>query len=219
MPRTAIDYSKSCIYKICCKDPSIEDIYVGSTTEIAKRRCVHKNTCNNPNVKGHSRQVYQFIRENGGWDNWDLVRIESFPCDSYEAMLQRERELFDELKPTLNSNRPKISKEERLEVVRAQAKAWREAYPDKHRAASKAWADANRERVRANNKEWREANPEKEVERKKAWDAKRVICERCGKEVARGHLKTHQKSKKCVAAQSASNIAPLEDPPIQIVNC
>ena len=110
MPKTPIDYSKCCIYKICCKDPSINDIYVGSTTDIVKRRWGHKSKCHDPNSKGHNYNVYKFIRDHGGWDNWDVVRIESFPCESSEAMLQREREVFDELKPSLNTRAPKSAK-------------------------------------------------------------------------------------------------------------
>ena len=29
-----VDYSKSVIYKLCCKDPTITDIYIGSTTNM-----------------------------------------------------------------------------------------------------------------------------------------------------------------------------------------
>jgi len=229
MPKTPIDYSKCCIYKICCKDPSINEIYVGSTTEIVKRRWNHKSKCNDPNSKEHNYNVYKFIRENGGWDNWDMVRIESFPCESSEEVRQREREVFDELKPTLNIRRPKISNEEILEEARARNKAlyavnpeknraknkaWYAANQEKSRAASKAWNAANPEKHRAASKAWNAANPEKHRANKKAWSTEKVVCEHCNKEVSRGNLRVHQRTKKCVAAQNAANItAPLEDPP------
>ena len=41
MPKTPIDYSKACIYKICCKDVEIVDVYVGSTTNLIQRRKSH----------------------------------------------------------------------------------------------------------------------------------------------------------------------------------
>jgi len=36
MPRTPVDYSKTIIYKIVCKDLSIVDLYVGHTTDLEK---------------------------------------------------------------------------------------------------------------------------------------------------------------------------------------
>ena len=75
MPKTPIDYSKTIIYKICCKDPSITDVYVGHTTDLTKRRCKHKYCCNNPENKYFNCLKYQFIRENGGWSNWEIVVI------------------------------------------------------------------------------------------------------------------------------------------------
>jgi hypothetical protein len=38
MPRLPIDYSKSIIYKIVCKDLDVKDCYVGSTTNFTNRK-------------------------------------------------------------------------------------------------------------------------------------------------------------------------------------
>ena len=237
MPKTPIDYSKCCIYKICCLDATIDDIYVGSTTDMVKRRHGHKSKCNDPKSKGHNYQVYQFIREHGHWENWEMVRIESFPCENSDEMRQREREIFDELRPTLNAIRPKSSKEEKNEGKRmwetanpekmdAARHAWRAANTVRERTTTKAWQTANSERVKATTKAWQTANPERvranraawkaaNVERlsatNRAWRTKRVACGHCGKDVCRGGLKNHQRSKKCVAAQNAPITAePLE---------
>jgi hypothetical protein len=48
------DYSNSIIYKLCCKDTSITDIYVGSTTAFRARKCQHKTVCHNENDKKHN---------------------------------------------------------------------------------------------------------------------------------------------------------------------
>jgi hypothetical protein len=113
MPKKAIDYSKSCIYKICCKDPDITDIYIGSTTELTKRRYKHKQSCVSPKQVHHNLTVYKYIRDNGGWDNWEVVKIENYKCNCREDLFKRERELFEILKPTLNKNRPIIFVEEK----------------------------------------------------------------------------------------------------------
>lgn len=173
MPRKAIDYSKACIYKICCRDAEILDLYVGSTTDLVKRRYAHKLNCRDPNQQGHGYQVYNFIRENGGWDNWEVVQVESFKCSNSEDLCQREREVFDILKPSLNKNRPKVTSDEAAA---------------RRLATHKAWREANSETVRANTK---------------AWNNKRVVCEHCHKEVAQGGLKKHQRTNKCLGSHDA----------------
>ena len=100
------DYSKSTIYKIACKDPNIEEIYIGSTCNFIKRRWQHKSICNNPNDKHYNQYVYQFIREHGGWENWDVYIIEKFSCTSKMQKEQVERGWVEELKSTLNKNVP-----------------------------------------------------------------------------------------------------------------
>ena len=49
MPKDLIDYSKTVIYKICCLDKSIQDLYIGHTTNFTKRKYQHKVCCNDIN--------------------------------------------------------------------------------------------------------------------------------------------------------------------------
>jgi len=85
MPRTAVDYSKCCIYKIeHIDDDSL--VYVGNTTHFEKRKCKHKNACNNVKSKYYHLKVYQMIRENGGWDEFKMIEVEKYKCnDKREA--------------------------------------------------------------------------------------------------------------------------------------
>ena len=86
MPGTAINYDNTMFYKICCKDPAITENYVGHTTNWNKRKQLHKESCNNVNIKQHNYPVYKFIRENGGWNNWDMILIDRCSCvDELEA--------------------------------------------------------------------------------------------------------------------------------------
>ena len=97
------DYSKCCIYKLCCKDATIESIYIGSTTNANKRKCDHKARCTNPNSKEYNTYKYQFIREHGCFDNWDLIVIEEFSCNSKMEKERMERSYVEKLKPSLNT--------------------------------------------------------------------------------------------------------------------
>lgn len=106
MPRKAIDYSNCVMYKIVPIDPTIDFRYVGHTTNWTVRKYTHKTTCNNPSHKYHNLKLYRTIRENGGWDNFEMKIIEEYPCSSVEEALVRETQLFDELKANLNTNVP-----------------------------------------------------------------------------------------------------------------
>lgn len=112
MPRLPIDYSKTIIYKICCNDINITDIYVGHTTDLTRRRQQHKESCNNENNKKNNYNVYQFIRENGEWDNWSVIPIEEYPCENIIQASIRERYWLEELKATLNTKIPSRTKKE-----------------------------------------------------------------------------------------------------------
>jgi predicted GIY-YIG superfamily endonuclease len=130
MPRVAKDYSKTIIYKIACKDPSITDCYIGCTTNFSKRKSHHKHNCNN-NVR--KNYIYQFIRANGGWNNWDMVMVEEFNCDNELQASARERHWFDIIKPTLNMQCPN----------EGTGKLWRDNHPDYMKEYGKEWRDNN----------------------------------------------------------------------------
>jgi len=111
-----VNYNNGIIYKICCKDLSITDIYVGSTTNFNKRKQHHKERMNVNHTKGHYK-IYKSMRDNGGFNNWSLIEIEKYPCDSKRELEKRERYWIDELKPTLNSLLPYVSESETKERI------------------------------------------------------------------------------------------------------
>ena len=77
-----VNYKNSVIYKICCNDTEIKDIYIGSTTNFIMRKHKHKSVCNDPNNKQSYEYKYCFIRENGGWNNWNMIEIKSVECNN-----------------------------------------------------------------------------------------------------------------------------------------
>ena len=102
MPRKAIDYKSTHFYKIICKDTNITDCYVGHTTDFVNRKHSHKQACLNPNVRFHNLDLYKTIRENGSWDNWDMVLISTENIANALEARKREREYIEELKANLN---------------------------------------------------------------------------------------------------------------------
>ena len=103
MPKVKIDYSNTIFYKICCKDVTVTDSYIGHTTNFVQRKHAHKN-CSERITE--NCKLYKCIRENGGWNNWDMTIINFHDCkDIYEAK-KKEQEYFKEFKATLNSVEP-----------------------------------------------------------------------------------------------------------------
>jgi hypothetical protein len=112
MPKREIDYSKTVIYKIVCNDLTVKDCYVGSTTDFRKRKTQHKHSCICSNEKNNLK-VYNFIRDNGGWDNWTMVLVEEYPCDTSLKAHARERHYIEQLNANLNKNIPTRTRTER----------------------------------------------------------------------------------------------------------
>ena len=174
MPRLPIDYSKTIIYKIVCKDLDVKDFYIGSTTQFNARKNQHKLNHNNPNITSkYNCKLYNCIRQNGYWDNWDMVMIEKFPCADKLEQFQRERECIEELKPTLNNNiKLNQTDEDKKEYMveyrennKEQLRLWKKNYDDKNRA------DINRKAT------------------------EKIPCDICGIVICRSSLLRHKKRK------------------------
>ena len=112
MPRHASDYSKCLMYKFVCKDLSVKDLYVGQTTIWGARRRRHKGMYNDIECK---YKIYECMRQTGGWDNWDMILIEAYPCNNDLEASARERFLMESLNANLNSKRPMVTAEEKRE--------------------------------------------------------------------------------------------------------
>jgi len=104
MPKKNIDYSKTIIYKIVCKDLAIKDVYVGSTTRFIQRKWQHKSSSYSKKYK--DRLIYKIINDNGGWENWEMIEIEKYPCVDGNESTKRERHYYEILNATMNTLSP-----------------------------------------------------------------------------------------------------------------
>lgn len=183
-----VNYNNSLIYKLCCKDTSIKDIYIGSTTNFIRRKYNHKNCCINENmVRSYNLNVYKIIRKNGGWENWDMILVKNISCKSKLELHKIEREYIDKLKPTLNMAIPtRTHKEYRKDN--------REELNKKH----KEWLEKNKENEKKKNKIYREKNKEKEKLRGQKYreEHNKIIKCECGCFINERNLKRHKKTKK-----------------------
>ena len=92
MPRLPIDYSNTIIYKLVHKeDYDNANIYIGSTTDFVTRKNSHKSTCIYEKQTNYNNKKYQYIRENGGWNCFNMIEVEKYPCnDKREAEAREE---------------------------------------------------------------------------------------------------------------------------------
>jgi len=107
-----VNYNNSVIYKLCSKDTNIKDIYIGSTTNFTRRKADHKRKINDCNNKEYNYKKSVFIRDNGGWENWDMVLIEKVNCNDKLELHKIERYYIEKFKSSLNMRIPSRTLEE-----------------------------------------------------------------------------------------------------------
>ena len=159
MTKTIIDYSNTIFYKLCCNDLNITDIYIGHTTNFRQRKSQHHSASKTVNYK-----VYQFIRDNGHWENWDMIQIEVSNCKDANEARARERQLIEELNATLNKVVPHRTKKEYLKDT---------VIKEKIKEQTKHYKDINQIKVKEKNKEYREKNILKIKENGREYQKKR----------------------------------------------
>ena len=196
------NYNTSHIYNIYCNDTSIKNHYVGSSNSLSYRKIQHKHNCNNENSRKYNIPLYQFIRSNGGWDNFSFEVLEEYPCENKEELLKREEHWiqqynFDYLLNCYRANIP-------IEELKEYKKQWSRQYyinnavekkeysknyrinnsiPIKER--SKKYRINNAVELKEKNKQYRINNKEKSI--------KKYNCE-CGGKYTHRHKSTHFKS-------------------------
>jgi len=176
-------YENGVIYKLChCNDLENENIYIGSTTNFRNRKYAHKFNCNNENSEEYNIPVYEYIRNNGGWCEWQMIPIEKYQCNGKEELKIRERYYIELFKSKLNKQIPTRSQKEYIENNK-----------EKLQEYFKQYHIDNQEKKIKIAKEFYEANKEILNEKIK----QKVICDHCGCESTKGNLKRHQKSNKC----------------------
>lgn len=156
------------IYKIVCKDTNITDFYIGSTKDFNKRQINHKSACNSSNNKYYNLKVYQVIRDNGGFENWDFIELEKI---DKENRFIRERYWIEKLKATLNAVIQSRTKKEYKQY-------WINSfdYSNHRKNGDKIYREKNKDKL-------------------KKTASEKLLCE-CGCEYTRRHKARHEKSKK-----------------------
>jgi hypothetical protein len=150
-------------------------IYIGSTIDMWTRYTTHKRLC-----KTLDRRLYNYIRDNGGFDSW------SMDCVGFCDTIEEEKQLIKKIKPTLNTVMYVCDAEYR----KAYKKAWYEAHKEEASAYYKVYREDNKEDLLVYKKAYREANKEAI----KAQQNQKVTC-KCGSIHRHGDHARHCRSK------------------------
>mgnify|MGYP006405713319 CR=1 FL=1 len=170
MPRPEInDYV---FYKIV-NDELPEYVYIGSTACFIRRKYDHKRDSNNPNRKNYKCKLYQTIRDNGGWDKWQMVIIDKLDQTTLLDARIKEEALMKEYNGNLNTLKAYTSVEE--------VKLYQKVYGEK-----------NKEAIAKKNKEYHNLNKEISNEKRRE---KKMTCE-CGSFIRIDGLIEHKKTLK-----------------------
>lgn len=168
------DYNKGCIYLIKHnQDFNDENVYIGSCCNFTRRKCDHKKVCNNPNDKRHNLKIYQTIRENGGWDNWVMIKLHNFPCNEKHELNLEERRVIDLYQSKLNMRLPTRTTKEWCEdnkkELNEKKKKYREEHKEELNEKSKKYYENNKEQINEKKKKWYEEHKEKISEKYKKY--------------------------------------------------
>jgi hypothetical protein len=165
---------KYIIYRISIADY----IYIGSTKDFKQRQKHHKQDSKTSDFK-----LYQIIREQGGWDNCEMVPIEEYECDEMIQSRIREEYWRREYDANMNSIKSHQTQEELQE------------YKNKHQ---KNYYQNNKKEISEKAKEYRQIHNEQIKEYYKLNKDKineKHICE-CGGSYSLKNKSTHLKSKR-----------------------
>tara|TARA_R110000822_G_scaffold261498_1_gene386112 strand:+ start:20 stop:559 length:540 start_codon:yes stop_codon:yes gene_type:complete len=152
--------------------------YVGSTTDFDKRMRNHKSNCNNKNNKRHNSKVYQYMRQNGGWENVKVMIIDKIIYNHKREAEEMETTFMLRDGAELNSQYPKRS-----------IKEWyvdnREIILERDKQKFKD----NKQQILERCKEYYEKNRKKINERNR----EKITCDICSKIMSRDWMTRHKK--------------------------
>ena len=197
------------IYLIKHKTDDTKKVYVGSTNNLKKRINIHRHDCNNEKRKNYNYKLYQYLRENGGFNQYEFIILECYVCNLKHELYDREDDYIKMYPNNLNqfrayltrqeykkkkNEKQKIYYEEHKKLINEYQKKWREQHKNKIFEYAKKYREEYKKEIYEKNKKYRENNKEKLNEQSK----EKITCE-CGSIVRKSDIAAHRKSLKHIA--------------------
>ena len=114
---------------------------------------MHRSCCTNESGKKHNANPYLFIREHGGWSNWDMVLVDTVDVSNRLEGHRKEREYIERLGATLNKQTPAST---RSETGRK--------YYQIHKEARRLYVEANKDKIKDYQKQYKAKRREGEIQ-------------------------------------------------------
>ena len=170
-----------CIYKISV---GTDDFYIGSTFDFDERLKRHIN-----DSLSSKQKLYKAIRDNNC--DFNMEKLHDYKCETTTQLRIEERRVYDELKPTLNMNRPHTTDEEKRIYQAEYCKNYHQNNKETINLRHKQYIIQNAEFYKNYYKLNKEQLRLKQTKYEKA-NGFQVVCE-CGSSVKKINLKRHQK--------------------------
>ena len=146
------------VYKLYCKNQSITEFYIGSSVNFKSRKYNHKSCCNNSNSLIYNSKQYKFIRDNGGFEDWQFDILLEVEVESREELrLKYESKFQLYFKPSLNSQTEGRTKKQHYKDNREKIKEYQKEYRENNKEYQKEYREKNKEKI----KQYREDKKEK----------------------------------------------------------
>lgn len=182
-------------YKLYNKTGDCDEVYIGKTKDIEKRKYFHKKSCERFEAL---QPVHLFISANGGIENWEMEVIKKVECDEYLESLKHERDILNEYKnegeKLLNKNEPFLTPEEKKEKNLLYALNSYYNYKQKNKEDQRKYREKNKELLKEKKKKYYMENKAKISEKRK--QSPKVYCECCKVYINKTSVKSHLKSSK-----------------------
>ena len=191
-----------CVYRLF-KNSELD--YIGSTFDLDNRKCEHKSACYNPKTRKYGIKVYETIRNNGGFDDFQFEVLEYYnESISEEELREEEQNYMDMFEPSLNSRNAYgedfQKKRDTNKIWRENNKEYNKEYNSKNRdriqeAARLRYAkDPEKFKQRVKNDYQKDPEKFRERSRLNRLKQERVICE-CGLSISLKYKAKHDKTK------------------------
>lgn len=126
------------IYLIKHKTCDTKKVYVGSTNNFKRRISKHRHDCNNEKNKVYNYNLYKYIRENGGFNEYEFIILECYVCNFKYELYYREDDYIQMYDNNLNTFRAYLTDEE---------------HKNKNNEINKKYYDKNKKIISQKNKE------------------------------------------------------------------
>lgn len=183
-------------YKLVCKDVNVKDCYVGCTINKDRRKCHHKISCNNENIKTYNLYVYQYIREHGGWANWQMIIIDDQQCKDISEARKLERYYLEQCHATLNKLIPSRTHNEYIVDNKDKISEYQKEYTKQNKSKiteyQKEYQQKNKEELYIRRQKYYSQNKNKILEQIK----NPYTCPNCHSTIRIGDKARHERTKK-----------------------